>query len=303
MVLKNKKFKNTVNSWLLFKKFSVKKSTYYRYKYITNKYIVSYFENKRISYFVNYDFSIYMDFLLKNLSSKTVSDIMIVFKSILKYISKKYNVNYKLDLISVPKSNVDEIKTLESKERNRLEMYCLNNDDFKVVGIAVCMLTGLRIGEICALKWGNINLNEKIIYVKETLQRVYVEKDNTKIIIDEHKTKAAIRRIPIPQKLFNVLQEIEKKYNFKKDYYFLTGNTKYIEPRNYERIFKRCLDICKIQKYNFHTLRHTFATNCINIGMDPKTLSVILGHSNVQITLNRYVHPSFADQKTFLDKL
>ena len=152
-------------------------------------------------------------------------------------------------------------------------------------------------------KMGNINLNEKIIYVKETLQRVYVEKDNTKIIIDEPKTKAAIRRIPIPQKLFNVLQEIEKKYNFKKDYYFLTGNTKYIEPRNYERIFKRCLNICKIQKYNFHTLRHTFATNCINIGMDPKTLSVILGHSNVQITLNRYVHPSFADQKTFLDKL
>ena len=300
---KNKKFKKVVTTWLLFKKFSIKKTTFYRYQYIVNKYILSYFKDKRLYYFVNYDFNIYISYLSKNLSKKTVSDILTVLKGILKYIEKKYNYDYKLELISMPRYNQTEIKTMENSEMERLKTHCLNSLDYKEIGIAICLLTGMRIGEICALKWENIDLDNKLIYIKVNMQRVYIGKKKTKIVEDTPKTKKSIRKIPISNKLLEVLKQIYIDNKFSEDDYFLTGNKKYIEPRYYQKIFKECLNVCKIKNYNFHILRHSFATNCIKMGMDVKSLSEILGHSDVKITLNKYVHSSFDIQKKYLDKL
>lgn len=300
---RNIKFKEVVKMWLLFKKVSIKKSTFYRYQYIVNKYILSYFKDKRLHYFINYDFNVFIDYLSKNLSEKTVSDILIVLKGILKYIEKKYNYNYKIDLISIPKHKYNEIKTLESNEMFRLKNHCLSSLDYKEIGIAICLLTGMRIGEICALKWKNIDLDNKLIYIKQNLQRVYIGKNKTKIIIDTPKTISSIRSIPISDKLLNVLQQIYKNNNFSKEAFFLTGNKKYIEPRYYQKFFKECLKQCKIKSYNFHVLRHSFATNCVKIGMDVKSISEILGHSDVKITLNRYIHSSIDTQKEYLNKL
>ena len=268
-------FKTETNDWLLFKKNSIKNSTYYRYKYLIDRYILSFFKNKNIYYFLNYDFNIYIDYLSGILSAKTIKDILSIFKSILKYIERKYNIDYKLDLISTPKIEQSEIKILKDYERIKLEKYCLESNSLKNIGIVICLNTGLRLGEICALTWDNIDFDENCIIINKTIQRIYKGKNSTSIQLDSPKTKRSIRKIPISKKILSPLK----------------------------RLFKRCLKFCNIHDYNFHILRHTFATNCIKIGMDAKSLSEILGHSDVNITLNKYVHSSYNTQKKFLDKL
>ena len=160
----------------------------------------------------------------------------------------------------------------------------------------------MRIGEICALKWKDVNLSEKIIYVKKTAERI----DNcvlkeTKIIIDSPKTENSIRNIPIPSKLYNILKTLKNKYN--NDCYVLSGTNKIIEPRMYQKFFKKVLKKNNIKQRKFHSLRHTFATNCIEVGMDVKSLSELLGHSSVNTTLNVYVHSTDSLKKKYLEKL
>lgn len=139
--------------------------------------------------------------------------------------------------------------------------------------------------------------------MKSTLQRSYEKNgEKTKIIIDSPKTKKSVRSIPISNKLYLILRDLKSKYN--EEDFLLTGNNiKVIEPRNYRYDFQKTLKECKIKPYKFHVLRHTFATDCINVGMDIKSLSEILGHSNVNITLNRYVHSSYKLKKKYLEKL
>lgn len=297
-------FKTETNDWLLFKKNSIKSSTYYRYKYLIDRYILSFFKNKNIYFFLDYDFNIYIEHLSAILATKTLKDILSIFKSILKYIERKYNIDYKLDLISSPKHEQNEIKILKDDERKKLERYCLESNSLKNIGIVMCLNTGLRLGEICALTWDNIDFDENSFIINKTIQRIYKGKNNTSILLDTPKTKKSIRKIPIPRKILSTLKTLKKANNYRGDEFFLTGNKdKYVEPRTYQRLFKRCLRICNIHDYNFHILRHTFATNCIKIGMDAKSLSELLGHSDVNITLNKYVHSSYNIQKKFLDKL
>ena len=193
---------------------------------------------------------------------------------------------------------------LSKTERRKIIKYCLEENSLKTLGIIICLNTGLRIGEICALKWKGINLEKREINIRNTLQRIYDEpQKKTRIIIESAKTRTSIRNIPITNKLYNLLYPLRKKY--KDDDFFLTGSSeKYIEPRRYQQIFKNILKICNIKKsYKFHILRHTFATECIEVGIDPKSLSEILGHSDVSITLNRYVHSSYKLKRKYLEKL
>ncbi len=295
--------KKVSDDWLLFKKISIKNSTYCRYKYIIETYILSYFGNKNIYYFEKYDFNIYINYLSNSLSAKTVKDILSVFKSILQYTQRKYNTNYMLDLISIPKCEQYEIQILKDNEIKKLEQYCLESNNLKNIGIVICLNTGLRLGEICALTWNDINLKENVFIINKTMQRLYKGKGDTAIQISSPKTKNSTRKIPISKKLLIILKLLQRVNQYSGDEYFLTGCKKFIEPRNYYDSFKKCLKICNIPNYKFHILRHTFATNCIKIGMDAKSLSKILGHSDVNITLNRYVHSSYTTQRKFLNKL
>ncbi len=297
-------FKAETKNWLLFKKNSIKSSTYYRYNYLINKYILSFFKNKSIYYFLKYDFNMYIEYLLSILSAKTTKDILSIFKSILKYIERKYDIDYKLDLISCPKNEQNEIKILKDDEKRKLEKYCLESNNLKNIGIVICLNTGLRLGEICALTWKDIDFDENCIIINKTIQRIYKGKNSTSVQLDTPKTKKSVRKIPISKKILYPLRTFKEDNNYCGDEFVLTGSKeKYIEPRTYQRLFKRCLKICNIQDYNFHILRHTFATNCIKIGMDAKSLSELLGHANVNITLNRYVHSSYSTKKKYLDKL
>ena len=295
------KFYILVEEWLENKKISIKESTYCNYIYVINKYITPTFENMLIEELQNYKFNDFVMELTEELSTKTVRDILCILKAILCYANEEYDCNIKISKIKSPKLVQGNVTILSNKEKGRLENYCIRVNTS--MGILICLNTGIRIGELCALKWKNIDLDKKILYVNNTLQRVYDKKQKkTKIIIDVPKTAKSIRQIPISNKLYEILKTIKNKYN--DDNFFLTGSSeKFIEPRNYQKYFKNVLRKCRIKSYKFHTLRHTFASNCIEVGMDVKSLSEMLGHSSVEITLNKYVHSNYKLQKKYLEKL
>lgn len=296
------KFKKLTEEWLLYKKHKIKESTYLNYTYIINTYLNVKFRKKRLSYFLNYDINLYIDMLEEKLAQKTVRDIILVLKSILKYAEQKYYVNLKLDLITMPTTHKNELKVFTEKEIKKLEAECLKSDNIRSIGIVIAIYTGMRIGEICALKWENIDFAKGIIVINKTLQRAYVGKKETKIIISTPKTQKSERKIPIPSVLYNELKI--KSIEYSKQAYVLTGDEeKYVEPRTLQYLYKKIIESAKIKYRNFHCLRHTFATRCIRVGMDIKSLSELLGHADVNITLNRYVHSSYDSTKKYMEKL
>lgn len=191
-----------------------------------------------------------------------------------------------------------DISVISKRDQEVLIQYLKNSATNCDIGILLCLFTGIRIGELCALRNSEISVSTKTLCINSTMQRIqcFDEDSNskTKIIITPPKSCFSKRSIPLPDCIMPYLENIKKD----DESFFLTGSkTEYIEPRSMQNYFKRVLKENGIQKTNFHALRHTFATNCVELGFDTKSLSEILGHSNVSITLNRYVHPSMAQKK------
>lgn len=161
----------------------------------------------------------------------------------------------------------------------------------------------MKRGGLCALRWEDISLQEQTIRIHQTLQRVQ-DKSNglqkTKIVITTPKSASSIRTIPLPDNLVKIL----KNYKAVDSGYFLTNSLdRFIEPRTMQYRFKTVLKNSSVEPANFHSLRHTFATRCIELGFDVKSLSEILGHASVNITMNRYVHPSLELKKQNMQRL
>lgn len=297
------KFDEIAKQWLEYKKNSIKESTYSKYDYTINKYLLPKFKNKSLAKLKDYDFNKLVGELKEGLSPKTIRDILCILKSILSFAEQEYECHFKKKRIVVQKLNASNLVILSKREQSRLENRCLKINTLTSLGIIIAMNTGIRIGEICGLKWKNIDLEKRILYVKCTLQRIYDrENRTTKVILDTPKTQTSVREIPISNKLYEILQPLKKNYN--EEDFFLTGSEEiFIEPRRFQYIFKDILRRARMRSYKFHILRHTFATECIEVGMDVKSLSEVLGHSSVDITLNRYVHSSYKTKRKYLEKL
>lgn len=297
----NKKFKNVAEKWLENKRNTIKESTYYHYAFIIENYLNPEIGEVNIKKQRDYNFLV-NKFKLK-LSSKTIRDIMNLLKSILKFYEEEKEINLNFKKINLPKLERTQVKIISKEEKEKLERFCVDENSLRSIGIILCLNTGLRVGEICGLKWENIDIDNKKIYVKEILQRIYNSKEKkTTLRLDKPKTEYSKRAIPINRKIYDILKRLKKNQN--PENYFLTGkSTKRIEPRNYQNYFKKIQKTCDIKPHKFHTLRHTFASNCIEVGMDAKSLSEILGHSDVDITLNIYVHSSESNKRKFLDKI
>ena len=306
-------FGTLLDSFLLQKKYCVKESTYAHYCNLVENHI-----RPSLGYIKLCDLSTYViekfaDEKLKKgkvgsqggLSTKTVKDLLTLVKSILKYGISKEIVPQNIVSFSSPKVTKKEIEILSGNDRENLEQFTMNADNIHF-GIYLCLYTGMRIGEVCALKWNDIDLCNSTISVNKTIQRIslnYVDGvKKTKIIIDSPKTEASKRVIPLPFGLCQLL--IKRKHNESLgSNYFLTNSEKYIESRNYYAKYREILKECGVSQYTFHALRHTFATRCIEIGFDPKVLSEILGHTDVKITLDRYVHPSIDRKRACMELL
>lgn len=192
-----------------------------------------------------------------------------------------------------------KIEIINQTEQTALLRYLsVDTDRFKA-GICLCYATGLRLGEVCSLKWEDIDFDQRIIHINRTVQRIAVTGGHAKTALMESVPKSAfsMREIPISDYIVRILCGLERSGAY------VIGGEKPVEPRTYENRFKRYEGEAGIGIYNFHVLRHTFATNCIENGMDVKTLSDILGHSNVQITLNRYVHPTIESKRKQMEKM
>lgn len=306
-------FDNLTDEFLHTQKFFVKESTFSHYNNIINTHIRPYFNSLNLE---EIDIGSIHNFINEKLSSgrmdgsgglsnKSVKDISSVLKMIIKYGVSKGLLRSSLAEFSVPKERKKDIKILSPEDMRCLENYVYDLEDSYKLGVYICLYTGLRIGEICALQWKDIDFNNKFLNVKKTILRisdVNSSTTKTKIIIDSPKSESSIRVIPLPNKLIEILF-LHKQKITNENYYVLTGGEKYIEPRNYYERYKKYLTNCNIPDYTFHSLRHTFATRCVEIGFDPKTLSEILGHSDVKITLSRYVHPSMERKRICMDKL
>ena len=298
---RRKNFRVVTEEWLKYKKNTVKKSTYYNYSYSVEKYLYPKFADQDITQIK--DYNDFIEKLTDTLAPKTVRDIITKLKEIINFYEEEHNTKLNIKKMSLPKMNKKEIQILSNKEKQKLEKYCIEQNSLKSLGILICLNTGLRIGEVCALRWENIDFESKKINIEKTIERIYSKEENkTIVIIDTPKSITSVRTIPINSKLYNILKQIRGKS--KKTDFVLAGSSEhYVEPRNYQYHFKEILKRSKVKKYKFHTLRHTFATNCIEAGMDIKSLSEILGHADVSITLNIYVHSSDKAKRKYLEKI
>ena len=296
-------FVEVANAWLVSIKNGIKESTYANYFCKLQKHILPKFGGikyeKLTANFLN-DFV--REKLTEHLSPKYVSDILNVIKSITKFARRTYNCEDKAENVIVPKDRkVAEKVVLSGSQQKILVSYLSKNPTCSNIGIMLTLMTGLRIGELCALKWSDIDLKNGLINVTKTMQRIknFSGKNSTKIIIDTPKSKTSVRQIPIPKPLLKVLKSIKSDDNN----YFLTGKNLFVEPRTMQYRFQAILKKIGLPRFNFHALRHTFATNCAALGFDVKTLSELLGHSSVEITLNRYVHSSLDRKRACMEIL
>ncbi len=238
------------------------------------------------------------DRLQSGLSSNYVADIVILLKSVMKYAAARYNIRNSIAEVVLPKRKKSQVQLLSKSQQIRLQRYLRENQNLTSAGVALSLFTGLRIGELCALKWSDIDLSKRTICVTKTIQRIRTS-CGTKLIITEPKSNSSVREIPIPDCIIGIL----KRFFSDKDTYFLSSTPKPIEPRVMQYRFQKLLKKAKLPSIHFHALRHMFATNCVEMGFDVKSLSEILGHSGVEITLNRYVHSSMERKKRFMKKL
>lgn len=238
------------------------------------------------------------------LSQKTVCDITIIVKAILRYAETLgYNLSCNLSSFAV-KQPYREFKVLSRKEQSAINKFLMSQTGFTELGVLIALYTGLRIGELCALNIDDFDLGMKKLTINKTMQRLQHKQGDfsskTHITISSPKSKSSIREIPVPDFIIERIRSAE----YPKGAYILTGTSdKFIEPRTMENRFNKIMQNLSIENVSFHTLRHTFATRCVEVGVDIKTLSETLGHSNVNITLNRYVHSSFEMKQKGLQKL
>jgi len=246
-----------------------------------------------------------LDSIRHGLSQKTVKDMLIVLKMVIRFGAKHGWLQYQEWSIKFPtEQKKQELEVLSISHQKKLMQYVTDNFTFRNLGIYICLSTGMRIGEVCALKWSDIDLGTETIHVNRTIERIYIIEGNerhTELVIGTPKTKNSIREIPISKELMKLIRPLKKLMN--DDYFVITNEAKPTEPRTYRNYYKQLLKQLGIPSLKFHGLRHSFATRCIESQCDYKTVSVILGHANISTTLNLYVHPNMEQKKKCINQM
>lgn len=293
MIHPQKSFHNSFNviisvlaiEWLDSIKNNVKINTYKKYESLCNKYIIADIGNILVRLLSSNNIRSFTNKLISyNLSYQTINDILIVLNLILKFGESEYQITpVKINYLKIEKH---EMRVLSKSEQKILTDYLISDNDIYKFGVLLTLYTGIRIGELCALTWNDVN--DDYILINKTMYRTKGENNKTEIKVGSPKTISSNRRIPLPQSLLPYIRKYKNN-----GYVLSTKKQQFCEPRLMQLKFAKMIDKCGIEKANFHALRHTFATRCIEAGVDVKTLSEMLGHSDVKTTLNKYVHSSF----------
>ena len=209
-----------------------------------------------------------------------------------------------LELIKLPKTEENEVQIFTRKEQGLIEMAALNYEDKRTLGIVLCFYSGIRLGELCALRWSDFDIEAGTMSIKRTVSRTksFNSSDSKTVLnIGTPKSRTSSRTIPLPDFLIN----IAKRYMLqgeKEGCYVLSGTDTPMDPRAYQKLYKRILIKAGVKDRKFHAIRHTFATRALELHVDIKTVSEILGHSNVAITMNVYVHSLMEQKKIAIEK-
>ena len=274
-----------------------KPSTYNKYKTTYQHYIQEKIGEEQIE-------KVDSEMLEKIYQSAATESSKKSIRCVLNQIFSYAQIQYKIPVILMQKIKSQKetmpIKVFNTSEQAKLVQYLYQDMDIHKFGVLLCLHTGLRLGEICSLKWEDVDFSTKSLHVKRTVQRLPQEAGEKKTILveDTPKTSCSMREIPVSEQIYELLLKFrssEAGYIFNKN--------KPLDPRTYQYKFKQYLCKAGVEHHGFHTLRHTFATNCISSGADVKSVSELLGHSDVRITLNRYVHPSMEVKRNHLNQL
>jgi integrase len=293
-----------VSLWKADKKQYVKRSSFSAYMLLLENHLIPVFGSKcdineqEVQTFV-------FQKLEQGLSQKTVKDILIVLKMVLKFgVKNKWLAHLQLD-IQFPTERVRQnVEVLSRIHQKKMMQYIQEHFTFRNIGVYICLCTGMRIGEICALRWDDIDTDSGVFNIRRTIQRIYAIENGirkTELILDTPKTKNSIREIPMDKDLLKMIKPIKKIVN--QSFYVLTNEAKPTEPRTYRVYYKNLMRALEMPELKFHGLRHSFATRCIESKCDYKTVSVLLGHANISTTLNLYVHPNLEQKKKAIDQM
>ncbi len=303
-------FEQLAYVWLADTKITVKESTYTRYHRIVRLYLFPHLGSQSVSKIdVAFLRGLPEKLLTEGgiertpLAPKTVSDILCVLKSIFQYGKNHAYPCPEPSLLHYPQKKSKSIKILTEENRMKLEKLLLSSEDTTSLGILFTMFTGVRIGELCGLRWEDVDFHSLTVHISRTVERIAdldPEVDSrTKVVVSEPKTENSFREIPLPRFLAEYLSMRKRG----PECYLLTGNRRHTEPHQFYIRYQKYLKQHGIENYSFHALRHTFATRCVEMGFDTKSLAEILGHSNINTTLSVYVHPSIQQKKTQMERL
>ncbi len=241
----------------------------------------------------------------RGLRQKTIKDQLIVLKMVYRFGCKQNAFTlHEWDIHFPTEQNKHDISVFTVDQQRRLMRHLTENFTFLNLGVLICLHTGLRIGEICALRWEDIDSENGMLQVQRTLERIYILSDgnkHTELQLSTPKTRNSQREIPLTKDLLRLLKPFRKVVN--PQFYVLTNSPKPTEPRTYRNYYRHLLNSLNIPFIKFHGLRHSFATRCIESGCDSKTVSILLGHANISTTLNLYVHPNFDQKKRCIDTM
>lgn len=305
-------FSDVVEMWLSSIRIEVKQSTAYRYEYLTDRHILPILGGYKITEITTSVVNKFLEDKVKNgkldgkggLSAAYVKAMSNIIKMVIEFaVSEELCLPLK-SKISRPIEEKEDIPILSHEEQAKLKAYIDDNMDLTCLGIIISLYAGLRIGEVCALTWNDIDLRLGIIHIRHTVARVKLVdvsgKKGSKLILDKPKTKSSQRDIPISSILMPYLCAARR---IAISEFVVSDKDNFLSPRTYEYRYHRVMQNSVIDDINYHALRHTFATRCVEADVDIKSLSEMLGHSNVSITLNTYVHSSMDLKRKQLEKL
>lgn len=277
----------------------VKESTMSLYGIILRAHLLPFFGEKD-----SISFELVKEYIGKKLSLglgvKTVRDSVSLLRSIVRFGAKKGIFPYEEWDIRFPTEAKRPLDVLSLEECRKLSKVCREEFSFKNVGILIALTTGLRIGEVCALQWRDVDLSRKVVTVSKTAERIY-SGDRTVVVVGPPKTASSFREVPLVSMVASFLRPFCRVMD--SESYIVSGSRNVCEPRLLRKHFYCFLERSGIRRIDFHALRHTFATRLISSGCDVKTVSVLLGHASVKTTLDLYVHPDLERKRKAVEQL
>ncbi len=322
--------------WLESRQLEVKESTLANYRYFLNRYILPELKGCALKQLDSERIRKYAKTLEeRGVGAVTINKSMLILRMVLKYAQICGCEVAEHREVQAVRHQGKRVAVLSEEEQRRLSDFLFGENCFLRreirTGLMLSLFMGLRIGEVCALRWENLDLDRGILSVEKTLSRIYLGEDpaertagsktgkipgrasgrygqkpygrRTRIEISDPKTENSRREIPLPGFLLEYLRNEQRERYVAPAFYVLTSLPRPMEPRTYSYHFRKVQTALNITHCNYHMLRHTFATKCIEAGFDMKALSEILGHSNVSTTLNLYAHPTMRMKRSYMEKL